>query len=189
MKHNDKYYENKKKIFDCFITLINNEGYDAATISKVSRITGLSYGSITNIFNTKEDVLLEVLKVNVEAYEQVLLKSNDRMELFLSNIVKQMKRIDNDDNFKEILLDQFSLKKTTCFLKDHLASLLYNTIEDKRDCYFKAVAIVGIIREYINTDINSYIYIDKKIDNLIEDILLICKYPIDQIQFIKSRLN
>ena len=87
-----EYYENKKKIFDCFITLINNEGYDAATINKVSKITGLSYGSITNIFNTKEDVLLEVLKVNVEAYEQVLLKSNDRMELFLSNIVKCLKK-------------------------------------------------------------------------------------------------
>lgn len=189
MKHNEKYYDNKKKILDCFITLINNEGYDSATISKVSNLTGLSYGSITNIFNTKEDVLLEVLKVNIEKYEEISHQSDDRMFLFLVNIVKQMHRIEHDENFKEILLDQFSLKKTTAFLKDYLAAMLLDSIEDKQDCYFKAVAIVGIIREYINTDVNLFIYSDKKIENLIEDILLICKYPTDEINRIKQMIN
>lgn len=188
MKHNEKYYENKEKILECFIALVNNEGYDAATISKVSRITGLSYGSITNIFNTKEDILLEVLKVNVEKYEQTIIQSNDKIYLFLVNIIKQIKKCEHDDSFKEVLLDQFSLKKTTSFLKEHLADMLYNSIEDNHDCYFKATAIVGIIREYINTDVNLYIYSERKTQNLIEDILLICKYPIDEINKIIHKL-
>ena len=187
-KHTEKYYNNRSKILDCFIALINNEGYNYATINQVSKITGLSYGSITNIFNTKEDILLEVLKVNIEKYRKKVLNHSDRLVIFLSNIVEQIKRIETDENFKIILLEQFSLPKTTTYLKNYITELLMDSIYDTRDCYFKSIAIVGIIREYVNTDLNQFLYLDKKIENLIEDILLICKYNDSEIELIKTKL-
>ena len=119
----------------------------------------------------------------------MIFQSEDKIYLFLANIVKQIKKCEHDDNFREVLLDQFSLKKTTSFLKDHLAEMLYKSIADNHDCYFKATAIVGIIREYINTDVNIYIYSDRKIQNLVEDILLICKYSVEDINKIIHKLN
>ena len=187
-KHSEKYYENKEKILDCFLTLLDHEGYNHATISQVSKITGLSYGSITNIFNTKEDILLEVLKANSEKYLVNIKKSEDPIFYFLKNIIIQFKKIEHDDNLKLLLLEQFSLPKTTAYLKEHIAHMLQDSLEDKHDCYFKAIAIVGIVREYINTEINSLIYSDKKINNLIEDILLICKYSDEMIEQMKLKL-
>lgn len=187
-KHSEKYYDNKEKILECFLTLLEHEGYNHATINQVSKITGLSYGSITNIFNTKEDILLEVLKVNVEQYVINCQKCEDKIFYFLKNIVSKLKKIEHDDNLKLLLLEQFSLHKTTAYLKEKIAFMLQDSLEDKHDCYFKAIAIVGIIREYINTDINSLIYTDKKINNLIEDILLICKYSDEMIEQMKLKL-
>ena len=133
--------------------------------------------------------MLEVLKRTVEKYVKSSIQSEDRIIHFLTNIIERFRKIEHDDNLKLLMLEQFSLNKTTAYLKEYIALMLQDSLDDKRDCYFKAIAIVGIIREYINTDINSLIYSDKKIENLIEDILLICKFPIDKIEQIKIKLN
>ena len=55
-------------ILNCFIKIINEQGYGNTTINKISKYTNLSYGSITNIFSTKEDILLEILKTQIINY-------------------------------------------------------------------------------------------------------------------------
>ena len=49
-----------------------------------------------------------------------------------------------------LLMDKFSLPKTTAYLKEHIAHMLQDSLEDKHDCYFKAIAIVGISYFFAN---------------------------------------
>ena len=175
-KHGEKYYSNKRKIMECFLELIVNEGYHNTTISKVSNRTGLSYGSITNIFPIKEDILLEVLKESIMNYEEKITINGDVFKQFLRNLVLQFKRMEEDENIKEILIEQFTFYKTTEFLKEYIVKMLSKALGKREDCYFKATAIIGIVREYINTNTNLYFSIERKCKELIKAILLICEY-------------
>lgn len=188
-KHSAKFYENKENIIKCFLDIIKSEGYNNATINRLSHITKLSYGSITNIFNTKECILLEILKRYVEKYDKEKLIYEDRLINFISNIVFQMRRIDDDYNLREIFLEQFTHHKTTEYLKEYITNILKESLDCNDTCYFKAIAIVGIIREYINSDTTLYISIERKIDHLIKSILLICEYDIEYIEEITQKIK
>lgn len=180
-KHSVKFYENKELIINCFLDIIKSEGYQNATINRLSQITKLSYGSITNIFHTKECILLEILKRYVEKYDKQKIINEDRLINFISNIVYQMRRIDDDYNLKEIFLEQFTHHKTTEYLKEYISNILKESLDCNNTCYFKAIAIVGIIREYINSDTTLYVSLEKKVDHLVKSILLICEYDCEHI--------
>ena len=67
------------------------------------------------------------------------------MHTFLSNLVLQMKKTEDDDNIRDLLLEQFTLYKTTEFLKEYIVKVLSEALGRRDDCYFKATAIIGII--------------------------------------------
>jgi len=187
-KHGEKYYGNKNNIIECFLDLITNEGYHSTTINKLSKKVGLSYGSITNIFPTKEDILLELLKRTIGIYEEKSNESDNRLHTFLSNLVLQMKKTEDDDNIRDLLLEQFTLYKTTEFLKEYIVKVLSEALGRRDDCYFKATAIIGIIREYINTNTNIYFSIDRKCLELVKAVLLICEYKEEDINIMLGEI-
>ena len=187
-KHGEKYYGNKNNIIECFLDLITNEGYHSTTINKLSKKVGLSYGSITNIFPTKEDILLELLKRTIGIYEEKSNESDNRLHTFLSNLVLQMKKTEGDDNIRDLLLEQFTLYKTTEFLKEYIVKVLSEALGRRDDCYFKATAIIGIIREYINTNTNIYFSIDRKCLELVKAVLLICEYKEEDINIMLGEI-
>lgn len=187
-KHGEKYYDNKKNIMECFLDLITNEGYHNTTINKLSKKVGLSYGSITNIFPTKEDILLELLKRTIGIYEEKSNESDNRLHTFLSNLVLQIKKTEDDDNIRDLLLEQFTLYKTTEFLKEYIVKVLSEALGRRDDCYFKATAIIGIIREYINTNTNIYFSIDRKCLELVKAVLLICEYKEEDINIMLGEI-
>ena len=84
-KHSVKFYENKELIINCFLDIIKSEGYQNATINRLSQITKLSYGSITNIFHTKECILLEILKRLEKKYDKQKLIYEDRLINFIKS--------------------------------------------------------------------------------------------------------
>ena len=187
-KHGEKYYGNKNNIIECFLDLITNEGYHSTTINKLSKKVGLSYGSITNIFPTKEDILLELLKRTIGIYEEKSISSGNRLKTFLSNLVLQMKKTEDDDNIRDLLLEQFTLYKTTEFLKEYIVKVLSEALGRRDDCYFKATAIIGIIREYINTNTNIYFSFDRKCLELVKAVLLICEYKEEDINIMLGEI-
>lgn len=187
-KHGEKYYGNKNNIIECFLDLITNEGYHSTTINKLSKKVGLSYGSITNIFPTKEDILLELLKRTIGIYEEKSNESDNRLHTFLSNLVLQMKKTEDDDNIRDLLLEQFTLYKTTEFLKEYIVKVLSEALGRRDDRYFKATAIIGIIREYINTNTNIYFSIDRKCLELVKAVLLICEYKEEDINIMLGEI-
>ena len=116
IKHRDNYFENKKKIIDCFLKISNEQGYNNTTISKISKSTNLSYGSITNIFATKEDILFEILKDQIFNYSKHTDKQL-RLNHFLKVIIYQLRNLLVNEQNTILLLELFSLVKTSTYLK------------------------------------------------------------------------
>ena len=173
--HRDKYYENKKKIIDCFFKICNEQGYNNTTICKISKITNLSYGSITNIFATKEDILLEILKDQILYYSNHT-KKELRLNYFLKVIIYQLRNLLVNDQNKVLLLELFSLAKTSTYLKMHVKDILMDSISINCNHQLKAAAIIGLIREYINIFDNHKTEFDIYLHYMLESILLLCEY-------------
>ena len=63
--------ESKIKIVNAALFLFANKGYNATTISEVAKKAGVSKGLMYNYYNSKEDLLEEVVKMNIEEGVQI----------------------------------------------------------------------------------------------------------------------
>ena len=187
IKHRDNFYENKKKILNCFLHICNEQGFNNTTISKISKATNLSYGSITNIFATKEDIVFEILKEQIISYSQNTNKE-ERLNYFLKVIIHQFKNLLKNNQNKVLLLELFSLSKTSTYLKMHVKDILSESLNITCNYQLKAAAIIGVIREYINIFDNHKNEFENYILNMLEAILLICEYDKDKTSIIIKKL-
>lgn len=187
IKHRDNYFENKNKIIDCFLKISNEQGYNNTTISKISKSTNLSYGSITNIFATKEDILFEILKGQILNYSKHTDKQL-RLNHFLKVIIYQLRNLLVNEQNTILLLELFSLVKTSTYLKMHVKDILIDSLNNKCNHQLKAASIIGVIREYINIFSNHKNEFNIYLHNMLESILLICEYDKNEANIIINKL-
>lgn len=89
---------NKKAlIMDAAIELFANEGYHPSSISKISKKAGISKGLLYNYFESKEDLLVQIMTAGLEKMLSVFDPNNDgvlseeEMTNFISDIFKMLK--------------------------------------------------------------------------------------------------
>lgn len=88
----NKSNENKCKIIEAALKLINKKGFDKVSVSEITRVAGVSKGAFYIHFKSKEDLIEQQINL---FYDDMKLDGNyskyEKLEHFLSESLKHIK--------------------------------------------------------------------------------------------------
>ncbi len=139
------------------IDLVLQKGFCNLTVSQVASKAKIAKGSIYNYFNSKEDIIYEIIKVEYSEYDKEVEKSikkakttKDKVlalfQLCISNKQKDIKRRQLYKEFVSICLNQ-----TKCSMIDFKKSIRYRYID-----WLKNILNEGVKKNEFRTDIVKF---------------------------------
>ncbi len=191
----------KKKILFIAAKHFLERGYTNTTMKVVATSTGLSSGSITNLFSTKEDILCGLVKYVIEAQFDTtgkILKeiTDDKLMFYAVETVLQLHIVEMSESLRDVYSAAYSLPKTSDLIqqtitskweyifKEHLPDL------ETKDFYKLEIATGGIMRGFMTVPCNMWFTIDQKVESFLECSFRMYKVPDEKIaeaiEFVKQ---
>lgn len=191
----------KNKVLHTAAKLFISQGYEKTSLRLLSKESGVNYGSITNAFESKENILCELVEFVLEGQFETtskLLKdiTNDKILFYGAETVLQLHMAESSEHIREMYNVSYSLPKTSEIIyksitkkfqyifSDHLKDY------DTKDFYYVELASAGIIRNYMSKPCDMFFTMDMKIENFLEKSLLLFRVSDEKIKevikFVKS---
>ncbi len=168
------------------------QGYTNTTMKVVAASTGLSSGSITNLFSTKEDILCGLVRYVIDAQfdtaEKMLSElTDDKLMLYAAETVLQLHIVEMDENLRELYSLAYSLPKPSALLQETVTAELERIFKDHlpsyetKDFYMLEIATGGIMRGFMTVPCNMWFTMDMKIEAFLRNVLRLYYIPEDRI--------
>ncbi len=151
-----------------------SSGYHATTLREVARDAEVSYGSLINIFGTKEGLLTELVGLVLEyqfecAQGLVGNRGEDKLFLYAVETVLQLYMAESSEHIREMYAISYSLSESS--------RVIYRTVTEKLEGIFKSslpglstsdfyeleLAAAGIMRNYMLTPCDMYFTMEAKV--------------------------
>ena len=88
----NKSNENKKRIIECALKLINEKGFDNVSVSEITKEAGVSKGAFYIHFKSKEDLIEQEINIFYDEFKLDEAKSKkERLEYFIFESIKHIK--------------------------------------------------------------------------------------------------
>ncbi len=183
----------KAKILHSAAKMFLTEGYEAATIRKISDQTRLNLGSVVYAFKTKEAVVCELVKYvlngQFEFTEKLLNgKTNDKILFYAAETTLQLYMAESNEHVRKLYNVAYSLPNSS--------EIIYHTITEKleyifkeslpdwttKDFYEREIASAGIMRNYMSVPCDIYFTMDRKVKGFLEATLLLYRVSDEKIK-------
>ncbi|MCD7757242.1 MAG: TetR/AcrR family transcriptional regulator [Clostridiales bacterium] len=172
-------------------------GYTNTTIRDIAAQSGLSSGSVTNLFGTKEDILCGLVKLVIDRQFDVttlLLKNTPGMEkgdkilFYAAETVLQLYIVEMDKNLREIYCEAYSLPKPSALVRENVAGRMQEVFQeqlpelDARDFYKLEIASGGVMRGFMAVPCSIWFTMEDKVRAFLESALRIYQVPEEKIR-------
>ncbi|MCD7773185.1 MAG: TetR/AcrR family transcriptional regulator [Ruminococcus sp.] len=172
-------------------------GYTNTTMRNIASQSGLSTGSVTNIFGSKEDILCDLVEFVIERQFDVTGKllsqvTDDKILFYSAETVLQLYITELDENLREIYKFAYSYEKPSAILqqtvtqkvefvfKEHLPTL------ETKDFYLREIASSGVMRGFMIEPCSMWFTMEQKVDAFLESSLRIYQVPEEKIESAKA---
>lgn len=183
----------RAKLLHTAAKMFLTEGYDKTTITKLVEVTGMSCGTVTHAFNTKESIVCAlvpyVLEGQFEFTEKLLeSKTDDKILLYAAETTLQLYMAESDENVRKLYNVAYSLPNSS--------EIIYHTITEKlesvfketlpewktKDFYERELASAGVMRNYMSVPCDMYFTMERKVKGFLESTLLLYRVPDGKIE-------
>lgn len=187
--------EKKEEIIQAAVSFFAEKGYFSTSMQEIAKDCGVSKGTLYNLFDSKEDLLIQVFDYShekmLENIKVVDFESSlSPKEKLIKKIVLQFDIVIENKNFITMLLRTFnpasSSQITTLINKIHITmtnwhkNAILEAFGDKAEPYIwdYSLMLQGIVKEYIVLTIQSGVSIDsqgaarfivERLDSMIND--------------------
>ena len=176
-------------------------GYTNTTMRDLAEQCGLSSGSITNIYGSKEDILCELVTFVIERqFDEAgqLLKeiTYDKVLLYAAETVMQLYITEIDENLRELYKFAYSFDKPSEILKKSIAEKVEYVFSEHlpqletKDFYLLEIASSGVMRGFMIEPCSMWFTMEQKVDVFLECSLRIYCMPEEKIaqakEFVKQ---
>ncbi len=172
----------KKKILFSAAKHFLEQGYTNTTMKVVIASTGLSSGSITNLFSTKEDILCGLVQYVIEAQFDTAEKllsgvTGDKLMLYAAETVLQLHIVEINENLRELYSMAYSLPKPSALLQETITQKLQIIFKEHlphletKDFYMLEIATGGIMRGFMTVPCNMWFTMEMKIEAFLRNVL------------------
>ena len=169
------FERNKSHILHTVAEMFMEKGYHRTTLREIANAANISYGSLINIFGTKEGLLTELVEYVVEyqfEFTRGLIgteKSRDKIFVYSAETVLQLYLAESNENMREMYATSYSMPESASIIYRKVTSALMEAFRDHlpkstaSDFYELELAAAGIMRNYILAPCNMYFTMEDKV--------------------------
>lgn len=182
----DKYEVIKSSILSNALRKFLEKGYKNTTLKEIASDTNIVLGSLTHIFNSKEEIVCELVGHVLEYQFEVahnIVKGKDKLLEYAIEVVLQIHMAESSEHIREMYVTSYSLEKSSEVVYDTVTNKLEKVFKEyvphltSNDFYEREIATGGIVRGFMSVACNRYFTMERKIKSLIETIFLIYEVP------------
>ena len=187
----EKYDVIKSNILSNSLKKFLEKGYKNTTLKEIATDTNIVLGSLTHIFNSKEEIVCELVGHVLEYQFEVahnIVKGKDKLLEYAIEVVLQMHMAESSEHMREMYVTSYSLEKSSEVVYDTVTAKLEEVFKSyvphltSNDFYEREIATGGIVRGFMSVACDRYFTMERKVKSLIETIFLIYEVPKSKIE-------
>ncbi len=171
--------ELKKRILNVAAKKFLKDGYTNTTIKNITSECKISTGSFNNIFQTKEDLLCElvsfVLGSQFSATRALIEgKTEDKLFFYAAETTLQLNIVEMNENLRDVYSAAYSLPKPSAMIQQTVTGKWENIFKEylpeleTKDFYKLEIATGGIMRGFMTIPCNMWFTMGQKVESFLE---------------------
>ncbi len=184
---------NRERILFVAAKSFLEKGYTNTTLRQIASKLGGTIGIITSHFDSKEDILAELVKFVVESQfdttEKLLAgKTEDKLLFYAAETVLQLHITEMSENLRDLYSSAYSLPKTSAILQETITGKLQDIFGahlphlETKDFYKLEIATGGIMRGFMTVPCNMWFTMDQKVESFLECVFRLFMVPEEKIR-------
>ncbi len=173
--------------------LFLEKGYTKTRLRDIAEALDATVGIITNQFESKEDILCELVQFVVEnqfaATEKIISPyTDDKILFYAAETSLQLHITEINENLRDLYCSAYSLAKTSQILQKTVTRKLEQVFKEHlphlktQDFYKLEIATGGIMRGFMTIPCDMWFTMDQKIESFLEATFLIYRVPDEKIK-------
>lgn len=183
----------KKRVLFTAAKFFLEKGFTATTLRSIADASGVNIGSLINFFNSKEELLCELVRYVIEGQFQATAKllkgkTEDKILLYAAETTLQLYIAESNEHIRDLYSAAYSLPKSSEIIKHTIARKLEDIFKehlpdlDAKDFYELEIASGGIMRGYMTVPCDLYFTMERKVRRFLETTFLIYRLPDEKLE-------
>ncbi len=183
----------REQILFAAAKLFLEKGYTKTRLRDIAEALDATVGIITNQFESKEDILCELVQFVVEnqfaATEKIISPyTDDKILFYAAETSLQLHITEINENLRDLYCSAYSLPKTSQILQKTVTRKLEQVFKEHlpylktQDFYKLEIATGGIMRGFMTIPCDMWFTMDQKIESFLEATFLIYRVPDEKIK-------
>ncbi len=193
LKPGKNHEKMKKSILNVAAKNFLKQGYTNTTAKQIAAEVGISMGSLTNIFRTKEDVLCELVSFVLNqqfSTTKALIegKTNDTILFYAMETTLQLHIVEMNENLRDVYSAAYSLPKPSAMIQQTITGKWekvfgeYLPDLETKDFYKLEIATGGIMRGFMTIPCDMWFTMEQKIQSFLECTFRLYRIPDEKIK-------
>lgn len=168
--------------------LFLEKGYTATTLKNIAVQANINIGSLMNLFNSKEDILCELVKYVLEGQFTTIEKllerfTDDKILFYAAETTLQLYMSESNEYVRDLYSAAYSMPKSSKIIQYMITEKLENIFKEHlphletKDFYELEIASGGIIRGFMMVPCNMYFTMERKVRRFLETSFRIYEIP------------
>ena len=178
----------RSKVLRAAAKLFLEEGYEKATIVRISEVAGVNRGSLCFTFKDKESMLCELVSYVLElqfkiAEEMTAGKTENKILFYAVETTLQLYLAESLEQMREMYNVSYSMTNSANVIYRYVSERLRDVFApslpkwEVKDFYEREIAAAGVMRNFISVPCDVYFTMDRKIRAFLESTLLLFRVP------------
>ncbi len=178
----------KDKILYCAAKSFLDKGFTDTTLRGLAKDVGTNYGSIQNLFKTKDDLLCELVKYVLEGQfksTEAFLKdiTEDKILFYAVETTLQLHMAESNEHIRNLYASAYSLPKSSAIIQKTITGKLENIFSEHlpdlktQDFYKLEIASGGIMRGFLTIPCDMWFTMEQKVASFLETTFLVYRVP------------
>ncbi len=193
LKPGKNHEKMKKSILNVAAKNFLKQGYTNTTAKQIAAEVGISMGSLTNIFRTKEDVLCELVSFVLNqqfSTTKALIegKTNDTILFYAMETTLQLHIVEMNENLRDVYSAAYSLPKPSAMIQQTITGKWEKVVGEylpdleTKDFYKLEIATGGIMRGFMTIPCDMWFTMEQKIQSFLECTFRLYRIPDEKIK-------
>ncbi len=177
----------RKKILTVCVHLFLEQGYKETTITQITEGANITRGSFQNLFPTKEDVLLDLVKTMFEGQFETAknFAGSDLspIHIYALETAIQLTLTELDENLRELYTEAYTLPNTSEYIYQQttleIEKIFSRNFPDysESDFYEMEIGTAGLMRNYMAKKCGIHFPFETKLNRFLTAALRVYKVP------------
>ena len=173
----------------CFL----EKGYTNTSNKNIAECAGVHYGSLTQHFGTKENILCELVQYVLNGqfqFTENMLKgiTDDQILIYAAETTLQLNMAESSEQVRDLYAAAYSMPKSSAIIQQMITeklAVIFGQLHpelDTKDFYKLEIASGGIMRGFMTIPCNMWFTMDQKVAAFIEATFRVYCVPDEKIR-------